>query len=119
MFGFNHVIFSAVILLFLVILIVLLIRKRRKQSPSESYSSGEQLYIGNLSYRVNGFQLKEIFSQYGEIAGVRVIKNAQTGRSKGFAFVTYVNGKDAQKALSANGEAIQGRAIVVRMAKPR
>lgn len=112
----NYFIYIAIVLFILCVLVVLIAKKRRSTVAS---SQGEQLYIGNLPYHVNNYQLKEIFSRYGEIQDVRVIKNARTGRSKGFAFITYVDSKNAKKALSAHGESIQGRSIVVRMAKPR
>lgn len=120
MFNSNYYIYIVVGLLILCLLTVLIIRKRRSRSSSqENYPAGEQLYVGNLPYQINSHNLKEIFAQYGEVATVRVIKNTRTGRSKGFAFVTYADCKDAKKALSANGETIEGRSIVVRMAKPR
>ena len=98
------------------LLLVVIIRKKRK---AERYPLNEQLYVGNLSYHANSHHLKEFFSQYGEVQNVRLIKNNRTGRSKGFAFVTYFNVKDAKKALASSGQEIKGRAIVVRMAKPR
>lgn len=121
MFNSNYDIYIIIALLILCALTVLIIRKRRKSASSsqENYPAGEQLYVGNLPYQLNSHILKEIFSQYGEVATVRVIKNTRTGRSKGFAFVTYTDSKDAKKALSAHGEMIEGRSIVVRMAKPR
>ncbi|OGT33996.1 MAG: hypothetical protein A3C44_07905 [Gammaproteobacteria bacterium RIFCSPHIGHO2_02_FULL_39_13] len=85
----------------------------------QHYPESEQLYVGNLSYHVNAYHLKELFSKYGAVQNVRLIKNARTGRSKGFAFITYHNVKDAKKALALNGEEMRGRVIVVRMAKPR
>ena len=61
----------------------------------------------------------KIFEKFGELQNVRLIKNSHTGRSKGFAFVTFGAVKDAKKALSLNGQDVRGRPIVVRMAKPR
>lgn len=107
-------IIGVVVVLLLIVLIV--VKKKRKK---ERYPENEQLYVGNLSYHANSHHLKEFFSQYGEVQNVRLIKNNRTGRSKGFAFVTFCNVKDARKALVSNGQEIKGRAIVVRMAKPR
>ena len=106
-----------VLVLLVAFLVVRLIRRRK--SRAEDYPEGEQLYVGNLPYQVNGYHLKEFFSQYGAVEYVRLIKDNRTGRSKGFAFVTFGNTKDAKNALSANGQDMRGRAIVVRMAKPR
>lgn len=116
----HYYIFLAVIVVFLAIF--MFIRKRKKQSgyqSSQHYPESEQLYVGNLSYQMNTHQLKEIFSEYGNVQTIRLIKNTRTGRSKGFAFVTFANVKDAKKALTLNGQDVRGRAIVVRMAKPR
>ena len=60
----------------------------------------KKLYVGNLPYSVNNEKLKEIFSEYGEVSDAVVIKNRMTGRSKGFGFVTFANGEDADKALA-------------------
>lgn len=112
--------FSAVTIVIIVLCVIwLLIRHKRKSTDPQYYPESEQLYIGNLSYQVNASQLREIFEKYGELQNVRLIKNSHTGRSKGFAFVTFNNIKDAKKALSLNGEDVRGRPIVVRMAKPR
>lgn len=110
---------AAVVALALFFIIRGIIKNRPKKTTAQRYPANEQLYVGNLSYQVNGFHLKEFFSQYGEVQNVRLIKNPRTGRSKGFAFVTFASVKDAKKALVTNGQDIRGRAIVVRMAKPR
>lgn len=116
----SHLLIYIFIAVVCIILLVLLIKKRKQKSPgAQHYPESEQLYVGNLSYQANSFHLKQFFGQYGHVQNVRLIKNMKTGRSKGFAFVTYSNVKDAKKALAANGEDIQGRTIVVRMAKPR
>lgn len=107
----------AALLLYIIILVVRFSYKRRNED--QHYPLSEQLYVGNLSYQVNSLQLKKLFSKYGDVESARVIKNTKTGRSKGFGFVTYNNLKEARKALRANGQEFRGRALVVRMAKPR
>ena len=113
---FPFIIVAAVIIL---LVLFLLLRKRKNRTAKQHYPESEQLYVGNLSYYANSHHLKEFFSEYGEVQHVRLIKNPRTGRSKGFAFVTFCNVKDAKKALAATGRDIRGRQIVVRMAKPR
>lgn len=114
---FYYLIIAAVVVLLLGVLIV---RKKKKEaSGAQYYPESEQLYVGNLSYQVNSFHLKDFFAQYAEVSNVRLIKNKHTGRSKGFAFVTFANVKEAKKALTANGKDLRGRPIVARMAKPR
>ena len=116
MFHMHELIYIAIALLVLLVLVVSIVKKRF--ASTQSFDGG-QLYIGNLSYQMNNHHLREIFSRYGEITDVRVIKNARTGRSKGFAFITYTNQKDAEKALEAHGETVWGRSIVVRIAKQK
>ena len=114
-----YILIAAVVALALFFIIRGIVKNRPEKPSVQRYPANEQLYVGNLSYQVNGFHLKEFFTQYGEVQNVRLIKNPRTGRSKGFAFVTFTGVKDAKKALASNGQDIRGRAIVVRMAKPR
>jgi len=78
-----------------------------------------KLFIGGLSWSINNETLKELFAPYGEISEAIVITDRDSGRSKGFGFVTYVNEADAQKALEMDGKEADGRAMVVKIAKPR
>jgi cold-inducible RNA-binding protein len=79
----------------------------------------KKLYVGNIPYSVSGDQLKEMFSEYGEVTDVFVVKDRNTGRPRGFAFVTFANGEDADKAIAEmNGKDIEGRNIVVSEARP-
>lgn len=78
-----------------------------------------KLFVGSLPWSINGDSLKELFAQYGEITEAIVITDRQTGRSKGFGFVTFANEESAQKALEMSGKEVEGRPIVVNVAKPR
>ncbi len=78
-----------------------------------------KLFIGSLPWAIDSNGLKELFSQYGEITEAVVITDRQTGRSKGFGFVTFANEADAQKALEMDKKEVEGRAIVVNVARPR
>ena len=81
---------------------------------------GSKLYVGNLSFDVNDAELKEAFSEYGEIASATVIKDRDSNRSKGFGFVEFVQEADAQKAKEAmNGKQLGDRALKVDEAKPQ
>jgi RNA recognition motif-containing protein len=73
-----------------------------------------KLYVGNLTYSVNADQLKELFSQYGEVTDVRVIER------KGFGFVEMATPEDAEKAKEALNETIyEGRTLRVDEARPQ
>jgi len=78
-----------------------------------------KLFVGSLPWSINESSLKELFSQYGEITEAIVITDRDTGRSKGFGFVTFANEESAQKALEMSGKEVEGRSIVVNVAKPR
>ncbi len=116
----SHIILISIAVIVFLFLLVLIVRKLKKRSAGVNhYPENKQLYIGNLAYQVNAHHLREHFSRYGELQTVRLIKNTRTGRSKGFAFITFVNIKDAKNALAENGQDMRGRTVVVRMAKPR
>lgn len=81
---------------------------------------GKKLYVGNLSYKIDEETLKGFFTELGEVESVKIIKDAVTGRSKGFGFVEMVTEEDAQKAIeSLNGKTIMDRAVTVNEAKPQ
>lgn len=78
------------------------------------------IYIGNLPYTVTEDDLKEVFSEFGEISSVNIIMDKFSGRSKGFGFVEMPNDSEADDAIKAlNESAMQGRNIKVNQAKPR
>ena len=79
-----------------------------------------KLYIGNLSYNTTEQELRDLFSQAGEISEVAVISDRSTGQSKGFAFVTMATEEGSQAAVSRfNGQSLDNRDIVVNEARPR
>lgn len=79
-----------------------------------------KLYVGNLSYSTTEDDLRQLFSQAGNVKSVSVIKDRDTGRSKGFAFVEMASDDDAQKAISQfNGQSFQDRSLKVNVARPR
>ena len=78
------------------------------------------IYVGNLSYDVTEGDLKEAFEVFGEVETVRVLKDNDTGRSKGFGFVEMPNNADAQSAIDdLNEKEMKGRTIKVNTARPR
>jgi cold-inducible RNA-binding protein len=76
-----------------------------------------KIYVGNLSYDVSSDDLQEHFGRYGEIAEVKLIMDRATGRSKGFAFVTFATEQAAQDSLASNGVELSGRKMKVNEAK--
>ena len=81
---------------------------------------GNKLYVGNLSYNVRDDDLQQAFAQYGTVSSAKVMMDRDTGRSKGFGFVEMGSDPEAQAAINGmNGQALDGRAIVVNEARPR
>lgn len=81
---------------------------------------GNKLYVGNLSYNVRDDDLQQAFAQYGSVSSAKVMMDRDTGRSKGFGFVEMGSDAEAQSAINGmNGQALDGRAIVVNEARPR
>jgi len=79
-----------------------------------------KLYVGNLSYSVTEEELREYFAQAGTIKSVALIRDRDTGRSKGFAFVEYETDEEAQKAIGMfNGTELHERTLTVNQARPR
>jgi hypothetical protein len=81
---------------------------------------GNKLYVGNLAYSVRDESLQESFSQFGTVTSAKVMMDRETGRSKGFGFVEMGSDAEAQSAINGmNGQALDGRALVVNEARPR
>ena len=81
---------------------------------------GNKLYVGNLSYNIRDDDLQQAFAQFGTVNSAKVMMDRDTGRSKGFGFVEMGSDPEAQAAINAmNGQALDGRAIVVNEARPR
>jgi RNA recognition motif-containing protein len=79
-----------------------------------------KLYVGNLSYSTSETGLQTMFAQAGEVKSVQIIKDRDTGRSKGFAFVEMGTQEEAEKAITMfNGKEVDGRALKVNIARPR
>ena len=78
------------------------------------------LYVGNLDYSATEDDLRMLFTQAGEVQSVRVIKDHDTGRSKGFAFVEMSTQAEAEKAISLfNGFSFHNRTLTINIARPR
>lgn len=81
---------------------------------------GKKLYVGNLSYNTTKEQVEELFAKHGEVVEVAMITDRDTGRPKGFGFVTMATEEAAQEAIRRlNGATIDSRALTVNEARPR
>ena len=78
------------------------------------------IYAGNLSYEVTDEDLQEAFAAFGQVSSARVIKDRDTGRSRGFGFVEMPVQAEAQAAIEGlNGKDLKGRVLNVNEARPR
>jgi RNA recognition motif-containing protein len=78
------------------------------------------LYVGNLSWTMTEDDLRNLFEQYGTVTSIKIVKDRETGRSKGFGFVEMENDTEAQNALSSlYDKEILGRKIVINEAQER
>jgi len=78
------------------------------------------MYIGNLAYDVTENDLRNAFSEFGEVSSVKIITDKFSGRPKGFGFVEMPDNSEADQAIKAlNGKVFNGRSIKVNQARPR
>jgi len=79
-----------------------------------------KIFVGNLPWSIKTDQLRDLFSQFGEIVEATVIEDRQTGRSKGFGFVTFKTTEAVEAAVAEMHEKeVDGRNIVVNKARIR
>ncbi|XP_071736365.1 glycine-rich RNA-binding protein 4, mitochondrial-like [Rutidosis leptorrhynchoides] len=79
-----------------------------------------KLFIGGLSYQTDDHSLKEAFSGFGDVVEARVIMDRESGRSRGFGFVSYSSEDSAKEAMTAmDGQELNGRSVRVSLATER
>ncbi len=78
------------------------------------------IYVGNLDFKVQENDLKELFENYGAVESARIITDKYSGRSKGFGFVTMEDDAEANEAIeNLNGTDFKNRDLTVNEARPR
>ncbi len=78
------------------------------------------IYVGNLSWSMTDDDLSNLFSQYGSVTSAKILKEKNTGRSKGFGFVEMEDDEAAKTAIAALNESeVQGRKLIVNESQPR
>ena len=86
----------------------------------EEYMQKQNLFVGSLAYATTDDSLKAFFETVGEVERASVATDRETGRSRGFGFVTFADEANNQKAIDQlNGKELDGRAITVNAARPR
>lgn len=78
------------------------------------------VYVGNLDWQTNEAELREAFEAYGAVSSVSIIKDKQTGHSRGFGFVEMASPTEAKAAIDGlNGSDLNGRTLTVNQARER
>jgi RNA recognition motif-containing protein len=78
------------------------------------------MYVSNLGFHVEDEDLKQLFASFGQVTSAKVIKDRETGRSRGFGFVEMQSTEEANKAMaSLNNKEIEGRAISISVAREK
>ena len=79
-----------------------------------------KLYVGGLAYSVTEQELEALFTEHGKVTSAVVIKDRDSGQSKGFGFVEMADDTEAKAAMAAlNGKEVSGRSIMVNEARPQ
>ncbi|OGT30209.1 MAG: hypothetical protein A3E87_00520 [Gammaproteobacteria bacterium RIFCSPHIGHO2_12_FULL_35_23] len=78
-----------------------------------------KIYVANLPYNTTEEQLREFFNQFGNITELKIVTDRATGRSKGFAFITFNSTSEANAALSADGSVYNERTLKVNIARDK
>jgi cold-inducible RNA-binding protein len=80
----------------------------------------KKIYVGNLSYQTTEQDLETAFGEHGTVSSVSIIRDRQTGTSRGFGFVEMESDEGASAAINAlNGSELDGRTLTVNEARPR
>jgi cold-inducible RNA-binding protein len=80
----------------------------------------KNIYVGNISFQTTEQDLDAAFSAYGQVDRVQIVKDRDTGQSRGFAFVEMPNNAEADRAMEAlNGADVSGRTLTVNEARAR
>jgi cold-inducible RNA-binding protein len=79
-----------------------------------------KLYVGGLAYSITEQELQALFAEFGAVTSSAVIKDRDSGQSKGFGFIEMPNDTEAKAAMAAlNGKEVSGRSIMVNEARPQ
>jgi cold-inducible RNA-binding protein len=86
----------------------------------ESHHMNSKLYVGNMSFKTTEDDLRNAFGQFGSVTDVYIANDRETGRPRGFAFVTFATAEESKVAIEKmNGVDLDGRQLTVNEAKPK
>ncbi|OEL24756.1 31 kDa ribonucleoprotein, chloroplastic [Dichanthelium oligosanthes] len=91
-----------------------------RERPPRQFGSSFRIYVGNLPWQVDDSKLVQLFSEHGKVVDARVVYDRETGRSRGFGFVTMATQEELDDAIAAlDGQSLDGRALRVNVAEER
>ena len=91
-----------------------------RMTASRFFTEGAKLFVGGISFNTTEDRLRDAFAAHGDVMDAKIIMDRETGRSRGFGFITYYKEEDADTALSKlNGHTLDGRVIRVDRASSR
>lgn len=114
---------STVLMWFMIFLALLLLnstrenRKYLKQILTELLGEESSLFVGNVDYQISTEELKKFFAVSGQIESVNIPVNRNTGKPRGYGFVTFSSSADAKRALKLDGTELNGRALQISFSK--
>jgi nucleolin len=95
-------------------------RPERVERQPRSFEPALRVYVGNLAWEVDDARLEQVFSEHGKVVNARVIYDRETGRSRGFGFVTFSDETEMNDAIAAlDGQSLERRTIRVSVAEDR
>ncbi|NP_001149184.1 uncharacterized protein LOC100282806 [Zea mays] len=95
-------------------------RGTRMERPQRQFAPAFRAYVGNLPWQVDDSRLVQLFSEHGEVVDAKVVYDRETGRSRGFGFVSMVSKEELNDAISAlDGQELDGRPLRVNVAAER
>ncbi|PKI66643.1 hypothetical protein CRG98_012985 [Punica granatum] len=95
-------------------------RGARPERTPRAFEPSFRIYVGNLPWDVDNARLEQVFSEHGKVVNARVVFDRETGRSRGFGFVTMASETEMNDAIAAlDGQSLDGRAIRVNAAEER
>ncbi|CAO2840520.1 unnamed protein product [Amaranthus hypochondriacus] len=95
-------------------------RGSRPERPPREFAASFRVYVGNLPWDLDNARLEQVFSEFGKVLSARVVFDRETGRSRGFGFVTMDSESEMNDAIAAlDGQTLDGRAIRVNVAEDR
>ncbi|KAI4343684.1 hypothetical protein L6164_011003 [Bauhinia variegata] len=95
-------------------------RGSRPERPPRTFEPAFRVYAGNLPWDIDNARLEQVFSEHGKVVSARIVYDTETGRSRGFGFVTMTSETEMNDAIAAlDGQSLDGRTIRVNVAEQR